>query len=123
MQIYGSDGEVLLLYPNGTAGQPKIKAGQSLKLPKPPIVIPAVGPAGPNLVLVMVSARERDFSALQPRSDGPYRILPSGEKAQRIAAGLPQGPVPAQAGVPICPGGGACADDYGASIMRVDAVN
>jgi hypothetical protein len=123
VQLYGPDGKVLLLYPNDTAGQPKVKAGQSLKLPKEPIFFPAVGPAGPSLLLVMVSAHTRDFSGLQPRSDAPYRILPSGEKAQRIAAGLPQGPVPAQAGTPICPGGGACADEYGASIMRVDAVN
>ena len=123
VQLYGPDGEVMLLYPNSEAGQPKLKAGQALKLPKAPIVFPAVGPVGPNLLLVMVSENSRDFSALQPRSDGPFRILPSGEKAQRIAASLPQGPVPAQAGTPICPGGGACADEYGASIMRVDAVN
>jgi hypothetical protein len=123
VQLYDSAGEVMLLYPNGTAGQQKLKPGQPLKLPKPPIVFKTVGPAGPNLVLVMVSTHERDFSALQPRSDGPYRILPSGEQAQRIAAGLPQGPVPAQAGTPICPGGGGCADAYGAAIMRLDVLN
>jgi len=123
VQLYGSDGEAMLLYPNGKSGAMKIRAGQPLKLPKAPVVFNTVGPAGPNLLLVMVSAHERDYSALQPRSDGPYRILPTGERAQRIAAALPQGPVPAQAGVPICPAGSTCTDDYGAAIMRVDAVN
>ncbi len=123
VQLYGSDGEVMLLYPNGKSGPVKMKPGQALKLPKAPVVFKAVGPAGPNLLLVMVSAHERDFSALQPRVDGLYRMLPSGAQAQRIAAGLPQGRVPAQAGVAVCPGGGPCADDYGASIIRVDAVN
>ena len=63
-------------------------AGQALKLPKAPVVLKAVGPAGPNLLLVMVSTNERDFSALKPRSEGPYRILPSGDAALRIAANV-----------------------------------
>jgi len=123
VQLFGSDGEAMLLYPNSKSGALKIKAGQPLKLPKAPVVLNTVGPPGPNLLLVMVSAHERDYGALQPRSAGLYRTLPSGERAQRIAAALPQGPVPAQAGVPICPSGGACTDDYGAAIMRVDAVH
>jgi len=122
VQLYGSDGEVMLLYPNAKSGPQKLKPGQPLKLPKAPVEFRAVGPAGPNLLLVMVSANERDFSALQPRSEGPYRLLPTGDAALRIAASQPQARVPAQAGVPVCASNG-CADEFGASIMRVDAVN
>ena len=124
VQLFGSDGVAMQLYPNGKTGPVKLRAGQALKLPKPPLVFATTGPAGPNLLLVMVSAHERDFSALQPRSDGPYTLLPSGEQAQRLDTSGRQGQVPAQAGVPRCPGGGSdCADEYGAALMRVDAVN
>jgi hypothetical protein len=124
VQLFGSDGVTMLLYPNGKSGAVKVRAGQPVKLPKAPIFFTTTGPAGPNLLLVTVSANERDFSALQPRSDGPYKVLPSGEQAQRLDTSLRQGKVPAQAGVPRCPGGGSdCADDYGAALMRVDAVN
>lgn len=124
VQLYGSDGVTMLLYPNGKSGPLKVRAGQPLRLPKAPTVLKTTGPAGSNLLLVMVSDHERDYSALQPRSDGPYKLLPSGEQARRLDASLNQGQVPAQAGVPRCPGGGSgCADDYGAALMRLDAVN
>jgi hypothetical protein len=124
VQLYGSDGVAMLLYPNGKSGAVKVRAGQALKLPRPPLTFVTTGPAGPNLLLVTVSEHERDFSALQPRSDGPYKVLPSGEQAQRLDTSLRQGKVPAQAGTPRCPGGGTdCADEYGAAVMRVDAVN
>jgi hypothetical protein len=124
VQLYGSDGVAMLLYPNDQTGPVKVREGQPLRLPKPPVVLTTTGPAGPNLLLVMVSANERDYSALKPRSDGPYQILPSGDQAQRLDASLRHGPVPAQAGTPRCPGGGSgCPDDYGAVLMRVDAVN
>jgi hypothetical protein len=124
VQLYGSDGVAMLLEPNGKSGSVKVRPGQSLRLPKGQTVLKTTGPAGPNLLLVMVSEHERDFSALQPRSDGPYKLLPSGEQAQRLDTSLRQGKVPAQAGVPRCPGGGSgCTDTYGAAVMRVDAVN
>lgn len=124
VQLYGSDGVAMQLYPNGKSGPVKMRPGQALKLPKAPLFFTTTGPAGPNLLLVMVSQNERDFSALQPRSDGPYKVLPSGEQAQRIDTAAGASKVPAQAGVPRCPGGGSdCADDFGAAVMRVDAVN
>lgn len=122
VQLYSSDGELLLLYPNTQAGQLKVRPGQAVKLPRKPMVLLTVGPPGPNLLLVMVSEHARDFSALQPRDEGTYRVLPAGEKAQRLVAMLPASRVPAQAGVPRCPAGTSCDDVYGAAIMRVDAV-
>ena len=122
VQVYGSDGALLLLYPNATSGTVKLRPGQPLKLPKSPLVFLTSEPPGPTRLLVMVSALERDFSSLQPRKEGPYRVLPSGEDAKRIAAALPPSKVPAQAGKPICPATGSCSDEFGATVIRVDAV-
>ena len=121
VQVYSSDGVLMLLYPNATSGSIKLRPGQPLKLPQPPTVFLTSDPPGPTRLLVMVSALERDFSSLRPRKEGPYRLLPSGEDAKRIAATLPPSRVPAQAGKPVCPAGG-CADEFGATVIRVEAV-
>ncbi len=122
VQAYGSDGILTLLYPNATAGQQKLRKGQKLKLPQSPIVFETTEPIGPTLLLVMISARERDFAGLQPRKEGAYRLLPTGSDAQRIAASLPPGKVPAQAGRAICAAAADCEDEYGATILRVETV-
>ena len=122
VQAYSSDGSLILIYPNATSGAQKVRKGQALKLPQPPIVFLTTEPAGPTVLLVMVSARERDLSGLQPRKEGPYRMLPTGAEAQRIAASLPPGKVPAQAGKVICPGGSACDDEFGAALLRFETV-
>ena len=126
VQAYGSDGSLTLLYPNTTSGVQKIRKGQTLKLPQPPIVFETTEPVGPTLLLVQVSARERDFSALLPRKEGAYRMLPTGAEAQRIAAALPASPVPAQAGRVICANANAnasaCDDEFGAAVIRVETI-
>jgi hypothetical protein len=122
VQLHGSDGEVLLLYPNGQSGPVKVRAGQPMKLPKGQVVFKTVGPAGPNQLLVMVSEHERDFGALAPRADGAYKLLPKGDASRRLGERFDKGPVPIQAGVPVCAANG-CTDVYGATVMRVDAVN
>ena len=122
VQAYSSDGSLTLLYPNATSGLQKIRQGQTLKLPQPPIVFETIEPVGPTLLLVQVSARERDFTALLPRKDGAYRVLPTGAEAQRIAAALPPSPVPAQAGRAICPNASACDDEFGAAVIRVETI-
>ena len=122
VQAYGSDGVLLLIYPNATTGSQKVRKGQTLKLPQSPIVFQTSEPVGPTLLLVMVSARERDLSSLQPRKEGSYRLLPTGADAQRIAASLPPGKVPAQAGKVICAGGATCDDEFGATLLRFETV-
>ena len=122
VQAYGSDGSLVLIYPNATVGSQKIRKNQSLKLPQPPIVFETTEPVGPTLLLVMVSARERDFAALEPRKDGPYRLLPVGADAQRIAAAQRPSRVPFQAGRAICPDGSACEDEFGAVVLRFDTI-
>ena len=122
VQGYSSDGSLLLLYPNATVGTQKVRKGQTLKLPQSPIIFETTEPVGPTLLLVLVSARERDFSVLQPRKEGTYRLLPTGADAQRIAAAQPPSRVPLQAGRVICPGNTACDDEYGAAVIRVETV-
>ena len=122
VQAYSSDGSLLLIYPNATTGSQKVRKGQTLKLPQSPIVFQTSEPVGPTLLLVMVSARERDLSSLQPRKDGSYRLLPTGAEAQRIAASLPPGKIPAQAGKVICAGGTPCDDEFGATVLRFETV-
>ena len=122
VQAYGSDGSLMLLYPNTTSGVQRIRKGQTLTLPQPPIFFETTEPVGPTLLLVQVSARERDFTALLPRKEGPYRVLPTGAEAQRIAAALPPSPLPAQAGRAICANAGACDDEFGAAVIRVETI-
>ena len=122
VQAYSSDGSLMLIYPNATAGAQKVRKGQALKLPQPPIVFLTTEPVGPTVLLVMVSARERDLSDLQPRKEGPYRMLPTGADAQRILGALPKGKVPALAGKALCAGNTGCDDEYGATLLKVEAV-
>ncbi len=123
VQVFSSDGTLMMIYPNAATGAQKVRKGQTLKLPQPPHVFETSEPVGPTYLLVMVSARERDFAGLQPRKEGVYRALPTGAEAQRIAAALPAaGKVPHQAGKVICAGGATCEDEYGATLMRIEAV-
>ena len=124
VQAHGSDGSLMLLYPNATSGGLKVRKGQTLKLPQPPIIFETTEPAGPTLLLVTVSARERDFSQLLPHKDGAYRVFPTGAKAQQIAAALPAARTPAQAGRVICAAAAAtpCEDEFGAAVIKVEAV-
>jgi hypothetical protein len=119
--MYGSDQVLMQLYPNIKQGSLKIKKGQALSLPQLPDVFQTSGPAGPTDLLVMVSPRQRDHSALRPKKDGAYRVFPTGAEAAGLAAAV-GGTVPAMAGKPICPANTACEDEFGAALVRVEVV-
>ena len=121
VMAYGSDGALTLLYPNTESGSLKIRKGQTLKLPQPPVVYETTEPAGAGLLLVMVSARQRDHSALSPRKEGPFRHFPTGADAARIAAMHPE-IRPLLAGRAICPAASPCDDEFGAAVIQVDTV-
>ena len=118
---HGSDGQLTLLYPNSESGALKIRKGQALKLPQPPIYFETTEPVGPGGLLVMVSTRQRDHSALEPRKEGMFRTFPVGADALRLAAAHPT-PISALAGRPICPGNAACDDEFGAAVIKVENV-
>jgi hypothetical protein len=70
---------------------------------------------------VLVSPRQRDHSALRPRSEGAFRSFPTGPEAALLAAQGP-GSLPPMAGRAVCPPSGACDDEYGAALVRVEVV-
>jgi len=117
----GSDGLLTQLYPNTSSGALKLRKGQSLTLPQPPIVFETTEPIGPAQLLVMVSSRERDHSLLQPRKDGPFRQFPIGADALRLVAAHPSA-LPLLAGRAICPGSTTCDDEFGAAVIKVQTV-
>ena len=79
------------------------------------------GPPGPTDLLVMVSPRQRDHAAMRPRSEAAFRSFPTGPEAAQLAAQAP-GPLPPMAGRAVCPPSGACDDEYGAALVRVEVV-
>ena len=119
--VHGASGELLQLYPNTESGAIKVRPGQALRLPQSPIVLNTAGPPGPSDLLVLVSPRQRDHSAMRPRSEAAFRAFPTGAEAAQLAAQAP-GPLPPMAGRAVCPPSGACDDEYGAALVRVDVV-
>ena len=121
VMAYGSDGVLTLLYPNTETGSLKIREGQTLKLPQPPIVFETTEPAGAGLLLVMVSTHRRDHTALSPRKEGSFRQFPTAADAARIAALHPE-LKPLLAGRAICPAARPCDDEFGAVVIQVETV-
>jgi membrane protein len=119
---FGADGALYQLVPNAVSGAVRVQAGRSFHFPTGNgIVVNASEPPGPGALMVLVSALQRDHSALAPTRDGPFRVFAVGAAG---AAGLARaaGPQPPLAGRPVCPTAGACDDAYGAAQARIDTV-
>lgn len=116
--LAGSDGKSLyLLFPNALDGDNRIKAGQTLRLPRPRWQIVAGGPPGRNTLLVMVTDSPRDLSGLEAERSGPFLKTLLDERGRaRLQAVLVDGTPGA------CAGGSACSDAYGAALASVDEV-
>lgn len=118
---YGSDQTLFQLYPNTESGSIRVKAGETLSLPKGAIVFDVTEPPGPGRLLLVVSARQRDHSALNPRTEGAFRSFSTGEEMAR-AVQAHQGPLPLLAGKVVCPQGQQCKDEFGAAQVVMDIV-
>jgi hypothetical protein len=74
--LLGSDSKSFyVLYPNGLDKDNAIKAGQSLRIPKPDWEVKANGPVGTNNLLVLVSDSPRKLDNLtmaEPTSSQPF---------------------------------------------------
>jgi serine/threonine protein kinase len=119
---YGADKTLFQLYPSITSGSLKVKKGQQLRLPlgnEQPFE--TTGPAGPTELMVVVSARQRDHSALRPTKEGTIRQFPTGAKAAELAAQF-TGSGPVLAGQALCPSTAPCEDEFGAAVVRVEVV-
>jgi hypothetical protein len=120
--VHGADKSLLQLVPSFTSGSVKVKKGQILKLPLPgETAWETSGPAGPTDLLVMVSPRQRDHSALKPKKDGSIRVFPTGAEATALAASF-DGTGPVMAGKPLCTPNQPCEDEFGAALVRVEIV-
>jgi hypothetical protein len=76
MILLGSDAKSFyVLYPNGLDKNNTIKAGQTVRIPKPDWEVKAAGPAGTNNLLVMVSDTPRKLNTLtmaEPTAAEPF---------------------------------------------------
>jgi hypothetical protein len=76
MILLGSDAKSFyVLYPNGLDKNNSIKAGQTVRIPKPDWEVKAAGPAGTNNLLVLVSDTPRKLNTLvmaEPTAAEPF---------------------------------------------------
>ena len=76
MILLGSDAKSFyVLYPNGLDKNNAIKAGQTVRIPKPDWEVKAAGPVGTNNLLVLVSDTPRKLNTLtmaEPTSSEPF---------------------------------------------------
>ena len=76
MILLGSDAKSFyVLYPNGLDKNNSIKAGETVRIPKPDWEVKAAGPAGTNNLLVMVSDTPRKLNTLvmaEPTAAEPF---------------------------------------------------
>ncbi len=74
--LLGSDAKSFyVLYPNGLDNNNAIKAGQTVRIPKPDWEVKAAGPVGTNNLLVMVSDSPRKLNTLtmaEPTAAAPF---------------------------------------------------
>ena len=114
---------LLLLFPNAVDRNNRIDAGAPMALPRDTWPLIAGGPAGTDHFLVIVSDRERDFTALGMREIGRHGY---GEFPRDVAARLYRthtGATPPFAGNAKCPAGAqACPESFGAAAFSVEEV-
>lgn len=118
--LRGSDGEFILLYPNNLDRNNRIKAGQTLNLPRTKVWnIQAAGPAGKDRFIAMVAPYPRDFSALQPHAANSFQVFPVDSLRQIHTQH--QGPTPLLAGKAQCKANASpCNEQYGAAGFSIE---
>ena len=78
----------LMLFPNVVDRDHRVRAGQTLDLPRPSWKLVASGPVGEDQVLVVFSASERDLGQLVGQAAGPFldlAVSPTGMQALALA--------------------------------------
>jgi len=108
-----------MLFPNGIDRQNRIRAGETITLPRPSWPIEAYGPAGTDHFVVMVSETPRDFKAAGLADGDPISTFPVARAAQ--LQGAYTGATPLFAGQPAC-AGEPCSASYGAASFVIEEV-
>jgi len=118
--VLGPDGSALLMFPNAQASDNRIKAGQTLTLPKASWKLDTAEPAGVEHFLVIVSAQPRDYSELGKERDYIFLKLPSKEQGVAVAAAWTRSTPMLLGGLRSC--AGVDCDAYGAAQFSVDII-
>ena len=117
-----ADGSLALLVPNTISKSVKVRKGQTWSFPTSDgFFLSASEPVGPGQLLIMVSSQPRLFDALNPKAEGPVKVLASGDEGTALMAKF-KGRGSVLAGEIQCPAGPACADEYGAAVMKLETL-
>ena len=116
--LVSTDGTFMKLFPNRIAPTNHVEAGEHIHLPDKSWPMDAAGPAGTDHFVVIVSSRPRDFTEAGGRNEGGFVEFPRDEA--EAAWRNHKGPGSVFAGKPVCDGGGACPDDYGAAHFTLE---
>jgi serine/threonine protein kinase len=116
--LLSSSGELLQLFPNQLDKRNRIKAGETIKLPRASWPMEAGGPAGTNRLLAVVSNTERDFSNAGLISDGVFGRY-SMDLVSALEKAKPAGSQPIVMGTAICAPGAPCDAKYGAASFSI----
>ena len=120
MLVLGPDGSALLLFPNAQASDNRIKAGETLTLPKASCKLDTAEPVGAENFLVIVSAQPRDYSELGKERDYIFLKLPTQTQGQSLAATWTRSTPMLLGGLKSC--ATADCDAYGAARFSVNIV-
>lgn len=101
--LHGPDDSLLLLYPNRSARDNRIRAGQALRLPQAAWPLVARAPLGSERFLVVVTPGPLDLAPLAVGHAGAFARLPTDDRLHALARRLGAGP-------------------YGAASFRVEVV-
>ncbi|CAH0296560.1 Serine/threonine-protein kinase PK-1 [Massilia sp. Bi118] len=115
--VVSTENNFQLLFPNALDGANRIAAGEALKLPRRPWLLTALGPAGTDHFVAMVSDAPRDFSTAGLTEGKPFSGFPLARATQLQAAHT--GARPLFAGMPAC-AAAPCPGDYGAAAFSIE---
>ena len=118
-----ADGSLALLVPNANSKSVKVRKGQTWSFPTSDgFFLTASEPVGAGQMMVIVSTQPRVFDALNPKAEGPVKVLASGDEATALMAKF-KGTGSVLAGEAVCPAGPApCVDEYGAAVMKFETL-
>jgi hypothetical protein len=118
--LKGTDGSFMRLFPNAMAGNNRIRAGETLKLPTSAWPMDVSGPKGTDHFLVIVSASKRDFTVAGLQVEGGFGDFPD-DAAQKAVDGF-SGPGSVFSGKPTC-SSQPCPGDYGAATFTSEEID
>ena len=115
--LLSSGGEMFLLFPNALDKRNRIEPGTPLSLPKPSWAMDAGGPPGTDEFVVLVSEHERNLKASGIQYEGVFGQFPT-KILEALESARGNGPPPLL-GLPVCPSGAPCTDNYGAASFKI----